>query len=62
VLHDNIDAHNTFECKTLIAQAEKLKGNKGSDKKEKSNKKSWKNKERTKPTTQRKSWPLWSRR
>ena len=45
VLHGNNNAHDTSQCKTLQAQAKKLKGNNdGSDKNGKSHNKSWKNK------------------
>jgi len=49
VLHGNNNAHNTSECKTLMAQAKKLKGNNGADKKGKGGgNKSWKNKDKDK--------------
>jgi len=35
MLHGNNNAHDTSECKTLMAQAKKLKGNNGVDKKSK---------------------------
>mgnify|MGYP007080237835 CR=1 FL=1 len=48
MLHGNNNAHNTSECKTLMAQAKKLKGNNGADKKGKGGNKSWKNKAKDK--------------
>ena len=45
MLHGNNNTHDTSECKTLMAQAKKLKGNNGANKKGKgSGKQSWKNK------------------
>ena len=44
VLHGNNNTHDASECKTLIAQAKKLKGNNGANQKSKSGNKSWKNK------------------
>jgi len=45
MLHGNNNTHDTSECKTLQAQAKKLKGNNGgSNKNGKSPNKSWKNK------------------
>jgi len=57
MLHGNNNTHDTSECKTLMAQAKKLKGNNANQKGKGSNKF-----RRTKPrgrlTTRRKSWPL----
>jgi len=44
MLHGNNNTHNTLECKTLMAQAKKLKGNNGANQKGKGGDKSWKNK------------------
>jgi len=44
MLHGNNNAHDTSECKTLMAQAKKLKGNHGANQKGKGGNKSWKNK------------------
>jgi len=45
MLHGNNNTHDTSECKTLQAQAKKLKGNNGgSNQNGKSHNKSWKNK------------------
>jgi len=44
MLHGNNNTHNTSECKTLMAQAKKLKGNNGANQKGKGGNKSWKNK------------------
>jgi len=45
MLHGNNNTHDTSECKTLQAQAKKLRGNNGgSNKNGKSHNKSWKNK------------------
>jgi len=44
MLHGNNNAHDTSECKTLMAQAKKLKGNNGANQKGKGGNKSWKNK------------------
>jgi len=44
MLHGNNNAHDTSECKTLMAQAKKLKGNNGTNQKGKGGNKSWKNK------------------
>jgi len=44
MLHGNNNAHGTLECKTLMAQAKKLKGNNGANQKDKISNKSWKNK------------------
>jgi len=45
MLHGNNNTHDTSECKTLQAQAKKLKGNNGgSNQNGKSPNKSWKNK------------------
>jgi len=43
-LHGNNNAHNTSECKTLMAQAKMLKGNNGGNQKGEGGNKSWKNK------------------
>jgi len=49
VLHGNNNTHDTLECKTLMAQAKKLKGDNGADKKGKGGgNKSWKNKAKDK--------------
>jgi len=49
MLHGSNNTHNTSECKTLQAQAKKLKGNNGgSNKNGKSHNKSWKNKAKDK--------------
>jgi len=44
MLHGNNNAHDTSECKTLMAQAKKSKGNNGANQKSKGSNKSWKNK------------------
>jgi len=45
MLHGNNNTHDTPECKTLMAQAKKLKGNNGANQKGKGgSNKSWKNK------------------
>jgi len=44
MLHGNNNAHDTSECKSLMAQAKKLKGNNGANNKGKGGNKSWKNK------------------
>ena len=44
LLHGNNNTHDTLECKTLMAQAKKLKGNNGTNQKGKGGNKSWKNK------------------
>ena len=44
MLHGNNNTHDTSECKTLMAQAKKLKGNNGANNKGKGGNKSWKNK------------------
>jgi len=44
MLHGNNNTHDTSECKTLMAQAKKLKGNNGANNKGKAGNKSWKNK------------------
>jgi len=44
VLHGNNNDHGTSECKTLMAQAKKLKGNNSANQKGKGGNKSWKNK------------------
>jgi len=44
MLHGNNNTHNTLECKTLMAQAKKLKGNNGANQKGKGGNTSWKNK------------------
>jgi len=47
MLHGNTNTHDTSECKTLMAQAKKLKGNDGANNnnnKGKGGNKSWKNK------------------
>jgi len=44
MLHGNNNTHDTLECKTLMAQAKKLKGNNGANQKGKGGNKSWKNK------------------
>jgi len=44
MLHGNNNTHNTSECKTLMAQAKKLKGDNGTNQKGKGGNKSWKNK------------------
>jgi len=48
MLHGNNNTHDTSECKTLMAQAKKLKGNNGADKKGKGGNKSRKNKAKDK--------------
>jgi len=49
VLQGNNNTHDTSACKTLMAQAKKLKGNNGTDKKGKSGgDQSWKNKAKDK--------------
>jgi len=56
MLHGNNNTYYTSECKTLQAQAKKLKGNNGgSNKNGKSRNKSWKNKAKDKTDNQRKS-------
>jgi len=44
VLDGNNNTHDTSGCKTLMAQAKKLKGNNGTNQKGKGSNKSWKNK------------------
>jgi len=44
MVHGNNNTHDTSECKTLMAQAKKLKGNNGANQKGKGGNKSWKNK------------------
>ena len=44
MLHGNNNTHDTSECKTLMAQAKKLKSNNGANQKGKGGNKSWKNK------------------
>jgi len=44
MLHGNNNTHDTSECKTLMAQAKKLKGDNGANNKGKAGNKSWKNK------------------
>jgi len=44
MFHGNNNTHDTSECKTLMAQAKKLKGNNGANQKGKGDNKSWKNK------------------
>jgi len=44
VLHGHNNTHDTSECKTLMTQAKKLKGNNGANQKGKGSNKSWKNK------------------
>jgi len=44
MLHGNNNTHDTLECKTLMAQAKKLKGINGANQKGKGGNKSWKNK------------------
>jgi len=44
MLHGNNNAHDTSECKSLMAQAKKLKGNNGANNKGKGGNVSWKNK------------------
>jgi len=59
MLHGNNNAHDTSECKTLMAQAKKLKGKTGANQKGKGGNKSWKNKAKDETImTWRKSWPL----
>jgi len=48
MLHGNDNTHDTSECKTLMAQAKKLKGNNGASNKGKGSNKSWKNKAKDK--------------
>jgi len=48
MLHGNNNTHDTSECKTLMAQAKKLKGNNGANQKGKGGNKSWKNKAKDK--------------
>jgi len=60
VLHGNNNSHDTSECKTLMAQAKKLKGNNGADKKGRRRQQVLEEQSQgqDRPTTQRKSWPL----
>jgi len=58
MLHGNNNTHDTLECKTLMAQAKKLKGNNGVNQKGKVATSLGKTKPRTTPTTRKKSWPL----
>jgi len=44
MLHGNNNTHDTSECKTLMVQAKKLKGNNSGNQKGKCSNKSWKNK------------------
>jgi len=48
MLHGNNNTHDTSECKTLMAQAKKLKGPNGANHKSKGGNKSWKNKAKDK--------------
>ena len=48
MLHGNNNTHDTSECKTLMAQAKKLKGNNSANQKGKGGNKSWKNKAKDK--------------
>jgi len=48
MLHGNNNTNDTSECKTLMAQAKKLKGNNGANNKGKGGNKSWKNKAKDK--------------
>jgi len=54
VLHGNNNTHNTSQCKTLMAQAKKLKGNNGANQKGKGDNKSWKNKTKDKTNDSKK--------
>jgi len=44
MLHGNNNTHDTLECKTLMEQAKKLKGNNSANQKGKGGNKSWKKK------------------
>jgi len=44
MLHGNNNTHDALECKSLMVQAKKLKGNNGANNKGKDGNKSWKNK------------------
>jgi len=44
MLHGNNNTHNTSECKSLMAQSKKLKGDNSANQKGKGANKSWKNK------------------
>jgi len=48
------NAHDALECKTLMAQAKKLKGNNGANQKGKGGNKSWKNKAKDKTNDSKK--------
>jgi len=48
MLHGNNNTHYTSECKSLMAQAKKLKGNNGANQKGKGGNKSWKSKAKDK--------------
>jgi len=54
VVHGNNNTHNASECKTLMAQAKKLKGDNGADKKGEGGNKSWKNKAKDKTNDSKK--------
>ena len=54
MLHGNNNTHDTLECKTLMAQAKKLKGNNGANLKGKGGNKAWKNKAKDKTNDSKK--------
>jgi len=56
VLHGNNNTHDTSECKTLMVQAKKLKGNNGPNQKGKGDNKSWKDKAKDKTDDSKKEW------
>jgi len=59
MLHGNNNAHDTSECKTLMAQAKKLKGNNGANQKSKGGNKSWKNKAKDDTNDSKKELEKW---
>jgi len=54
MLHGNNNTHDTSECKPLMAQAKKLKGNNRANQKGKGGNKSWKNKAKDKTNNSKK--------
>jgi len=58
MLHGNNNAHDTSECKTLMAQAKKLKGINSGNQKGKGGNKSWKNKAKDETDDSKKEWAL----
>ena len=54
MLHGNNNTHDALECKTLMVQAKKLKGNNSTNQKGKGGNKSWKNKAKDKTNDSKK--------